>query len=333
METFVRRASNLGFKIDTTDSASLQRSILSIEDPIKRQCVETLLYKCMTRGRYYIAGKQDPDSYSHYYFNLPLYTHFTSPLRRYADIVVHRQLKSLITDEYESLKTQDLDSLKAITDYCNFKKDCANNAQEQAIHLLLSQTINGLSESAGQLLCIGTVVQVYESSFDVLIPEFGVEKRVHGDQLPLVKAEFDKVNRVLELFWESGVDSATYIPPDEQSSLSYRSSIKNKYRTSSSEAAKIQGRTLSQKRSSSPDDIVEKLSKLNIKAPELKVPSSSVESDHSLTPYLENLTIRREGNYNIQEIKELTQVPVLIRAEIGMALPCLTVRVLNPFSS
>lgn len=328
METFVRKAANLGFNIDTTDSATLQRSILSIKDPIKRQCVETLLYKCMTRSKYYIAGKQDPDTFSHYYFNLPLYTHFTAPLRRYADIVVHRQLKSLITEGYESMKTQDLDSLKAITDYCNFKKDCASYAQEQAIHLLLSQTINGLSRTAGQLLCMGTVVQVYESSFDVFIPEFGVEKRVHGDQLPLVKAEFDKVNRILELFWEEGVDSATYIPSDEQSALSYRSSIKNKYRTSSVEAAKLQSKSLSGNKS---DDIIERLSQLKLSPPDLKIPSDS--SDNSLAPYLNGITTRIEGQYKIQEIKELTQVPVLIRAEIGMALPCLTVRVLNPFAT
>lgn len=192
-------------------------------------------------GRYYVAGKQDTDSYAHYYFNLPLYTHFTAPLRRYADLIVHRQLKAVLNKQVED---KDLDSLKAITDYCNFKKDCAANAQEQAIHLLLSQTINEMSETAGQLLCMGTVVQVYESSFDVFIPEFGVEKRVHGDQLPLVKAEFDKNERILELWWEKGVDSATYIPPDEKSSLSYRNSIKNKYRTSALQAAKIKAKQL-----------------------------------------------------------------------------------------
>ena len=45
METFVRKATNLGFKIDTTTSSTLQNSILKIEDPVKRKCVETLLYK------------------------------------------------------------------------------------------------------------------------------------------------------------------------------------------------------------------------------------------------------------------------------------------------
>ncbi|KAG5417754.1 SSD1 [Candida metapsilosis] len=368
IETFVRKATNLGFKIDTTDAATLQNSLLKIEDPVRRQCVEILLYKCMTRGRYYVAGKQDPDSYGHYYYNLPLYTHFSAPLRRYADLIVHRQLKAVLRKEDEE---KDVDSLKALADYCNFKKDCAANAQEQAIHLLLSQTINELSESAGQLLCMGTVVQVYESSFDVFIPEFGIEKRVHGDQLPLAKAEFDKTNRILELFWEKGVDSATYVPPDETTSLSYRNSIKNKYRTSSTEAAKLQNKAILEKKKSDEDSIVEKLRKMNLEPPKLTLPplkkvkevadedttksmpnsptqshipqnvrtNSSSFIDESegpnptgLAPYLQNLETRIEGDSHIQVVRELTEVPVLLRAEIGMTLPCLTVRVLNPFT-
>lgn len=370
METFVRKATNLGFKIDTTTSSTMQNSILAIEDPVKRQCVETLLYKCMSRGKYYVAGKTDPENFGHYYFNLPLYTHFNAPLRRYADLIVHRQLKSVLNNVEEE---RDLDALKATADYCNFKKDCAANAQEQAIHLLLSQTINEISESAGQLLVMGTVVQVYESSFDVFIPEFGVEKRVHGDQLPLMKAEFDKNDRILELFWEKGVDSATYIPPDEQSSLSYRSSIKNKYRTSALQAAKIQNKAILEKKTVTTDSIAEKLASLNIAPPKLAIPTlraitgvqetetstrsmpsspthssfpkntrtnsssilkndGSTDSFNGLAPYLQDVITRVEGDNNIQVIKELIQVPVLIRAEIGMALPCLTVRVLNPFA-
>lgn len=370
LESFTRKAHNLGFDIDSTNSATLQKSILKIEDPVKRHCIETLLYKCISRGRYYIAGKQDPDTYYHYYFNMPLYTHFTGPLRRYADLIVQRQLKTVLQGEYLE-RTGREDALKAIADYCNFKKDCAVNAQEQAIHLLLSQTINDLSKSTGHILCMGVVLQVYESSFDVFVPELGIEKRVHGDQLPLVKAEFDKFSRVLELFWEKGVDSATYVPPDEQSSLSYRSSIKNKFRTSSLEAAKIQMKSTSESESGATDSFIERLAQMNLKPPSLSKPflvdgnkshfmntksmpsspmqptlpmnqrtnsssllESEVKSKHGmngLDPYLKNVTTRIENDNCIQEIRELDEVPILVRAEIGMALPCLTVRSLNPF--
>ena len=85
------------------------------------------------------------------------------------------------------------------------------------------------SQEVGELLASeGIVLCVYESAFDVLIPEYGFEKRVHCDQLPLKKAEFRKETRVLELYWEKGVPSSAYVPEDErpkhQASLSSSSS-------------------------------------------------------------------------------------------------------------
>lgn len=340
IEAFARKAANLGFKIDTSTSASLQKSILAIDDPLKRQCIEILLYKCMPAPKYFIAKAQERENYGHCYLNLPIYTHFTAPLRRFSDLIVQRQLKRAMQGVVPTDIDDDFDALKTIADYCNFKKDCAASAQEQAIHLLLSQTINDMSEHAGQILVMGIVVQVYESSFDIVVPEFGIEKRVHGDQLPLVKAEFDKSNRVLELYWEKGVDSATYVPPDERSLLSYRSSIKNKYRTSALEAAKIQHSTMVEKNTIAPLSITERLAALNIGAPKFsnllglqtfKSTSPGAMGD-DLAPYLADCITRVEGHHCVQEIRELKQVPVLLRAEIGMSLPCLTVRVLNPFA-
>lgn len=335
IEAFARKAANLGFKIDTDTSASLQKSILHIDDPLKRQCIEILLYKCMPSAKYFIAKSQEPENFGHCYLNLPIYTHFTAPLRRFADLVVQRQLKKVISGDPSDVG-EDFESLKTIADYCNFRKDCAASAQEQAIHLLLSQTINDMSKHAGQILVMGIVVQVYESSFDVVVPEFGIEKRVHGDQLPLVKAEFDKSKRVLELYWEKGVDSATYVPPDERSSLSYRSSIKNKYRTSALEAAKIQHSTMVEKNTIAPVSITDKLAAMNIGVPVflslLGQQNFEATQKDDLSPYLRDCITRVEGNKYIQEIRELKQVPVLLRAEIGMSLPCLTVRVLNPFA-
>lgn len=327
LKLFKKKVQNFGYDVDITSASAAISSILSIEDTKARACVEILLFKTFTRAKYFIAGKVDSDQYKNYSLNLPLYTHFTAPLRRYADHVVHRQLKSVIRGtEYQ----EDSDSLKITSEYCNFKKDCAHHAQEQAIHLLLCKTINDMGNATGQLLTMATVLQVYESSFDIFIPEFGIEKRVHGDQLPLIKAEYDGSKRILELYWQAGVDSATFVPADEKNPKSYRNSIKNKFRSTSAEIAATQQKRQSENNSAVSDELAVEFSRLQLQPPSLTLPEGS--SPEPLNDYLRATITKRDGDKYVQEIRELQQVPVLLRAEVGMALPCLTVRALNPFA-
>ncbi len=378
-QSFIKKAKALGYNLNTASSSTLQNGIFKVKDVTIRNALQTLLIKCMSRGKYFVPGKCDAENTNHYIFDLAVYTHFTSPLRRYADHIVHRQLKAILLNTVEDYEETE-DSLKMAADYCNFKKDCAKSAQDQSIHLILSHTINDMSKTTGQLICMGTIIQVYESAFDVYIPDFGIEKRVHGDQLPLKKAEFDKSSRVLELYWEKDVDSATFIPEDERVPFAYHKSIKNRYRASSIASAAAQGRASiegklglnedatknldignlslnSKSTSGSPDDsgndnhsksmpsspahgatpqvdilqspidAPQRTSSLTLKSG-LSIPGSL---SNPLSSYLESTLTRVENEDYIQEIRELKQVPVLLRAEIGMALPCLTVRAINPF--
>ncbi|CCK73018.1 mRNA-binding translational repressor SSD1 KNAG_0M01650 [Huiozyma naganishii CBS 8797] len=328
LTSFKKKVQKLGFDVDVTTSDSILHSILQIPDVDVRKTVEILLFKTMLRAKYFVAGKIDPDQYGHYALNLPIYTHFTNPMRRYADHVVHRQLKAVINDVPY---TEDIDSLKITTEYCNFKKDCAYQAQEQAVHLLLCKTINDMGNATGQLATMATVTQVYESSFDVFIPEFGIEKRVHGDQLPLIKAEFDGVNKVLELYWQLGVDSATFVPADERNPKSYRSSIKNKFKSTTAEIVNFEFSTADQGKSTVSDDLGEELSRLHLEVPTIRLPNRGSPSEDPLDSFISTTVTRTENDNHIQQILELQQVPVLLRAEIGMALPCLSVRALNPY--
>lgn len=214
--TFADRMNKLGLGIDITDSSSLHKSIFAQSDEYKRKALQTLLIKTMQRGKYIVASKMPVEGYNHFANNLPRYTHFTNPTRRYVDIVVHRQLSSVISAGATEF-SEDVESLAKMADQCNVKKDSAKNAQEQSIHFQLCRAVDQVRlENGGELIREAIVLNVYESAFDVLIPEYGFEKRVHCDQLPLKKAEFDKGKRILELYWEKGVQSNVYIPEDER---------------------------------------------------------------------------------------------------------------------
>lgn len=182
-----------------------------------------LLLKSLQRAKYSILSKVPDELRVHYALNLPLYTHFTNPTRRYADIVVHRQLEAIISSD-QTETNEDIASLEKMAEHCNTKKDAAKNAQEQSIHIEQCRILNAKSNSHGaDLITEAVVICVYESAFDVVIPEFGFEKRVHCDQLPLKKAEFDKDKRVLELYWEKGSLSSAYVPEDERPKPSHMS--------------------------------------------------------------------------------------------------------------
>jgi hypothetical protein len=79
----------------------------------------------------------------------------------------------------------DTELVTKIASNCNIKKDAAKLAQEQSSHLFLCVLIDDLTKRYGPVVRSSTVIGVLDSAFDIIIPEFGIEKRVHTDQMPL----------------------------------------------------------------------------------------------------------------------------------------------------
>lgn len=366
LQTFAERMTRIGYDIDTTSSGTLQNSLFKVDDTPLRKGMETLLIKTMARAKYCIMGRTPQHLLPHYALNSGLYTHFTNPSRRYADIIVHRQLEAVLSEgriEYN----EDTDNLVKTTESCNTKKDSAQNAQEQSVHIEACRTMDRKREEAGgDLISEGIVLCVYESAFDVLIPEFGFEKRVHCDQLPLKKAEFRKETRILELYWEKGVPSSAYVPEDERPkpgsqratnavAAAKQAAVAERAKKEHEEAQRknmetgtistddvdalfddeedadtltdsMAGVSLAERPTQSvpPSPTKHSLAKdLHRTRSDSKVPAPEpIESKLSAKErYLKYFTLREEDGEYIQDVKEMTRVPIILKTDLTKSPP------------
>ena len=337
--------------------------------------METLLVKAMQRAKYYIANMVSEQQRQHYSLNLPLYTHFTNPTRRYADVIVHRQLEAVLSNGAIELP-EDVETLSKTAEQCNNKKDSAQSAQEQSVHIESCRLMDRKRQDLGaDLIAEGVVICVYESAFDVLIPEYGFEKRVHCDQLPLKKAEFRKDERVLELYWEKGVPSSAYVPEDERpkASSSARGTNRGTKATTATrdvETAKQHAKETQRKQmdtgSMSTDDVDalfdddDDVSEVTEAAAGVSLNSPVDRTTQSMPPsptrnglssgnphrthsdpkivsgsgdipegkltnkekFLNYFKLREEDGEFIQDVKEMTRVPIILKTDLSKSPPC-----------
>ncbi|KAJ1547744.1 hypothetical protein HK096_000405 [Nowakowskiella sp. JEL0078] len=202
-------AEGLGHKLNASSSGSLQASFEAINDLPTRSVLELLAVKSMKRARYVCAGSVHTlTGYHHYALNIPLYTHFTSPIRRYCDLIVHRMLE--VSLETPLLKSQiefgvqyNLKNIVHIANLCNSNKDAAKAVQDASSKLflciyianvqerLIMQSENQTSEqnqlrirtAQSGVLLNAIVYNISQRSFDVLISDLGLERRVWLEDL------------------------------------------------------------------------------------------------------------------------------------------------------
>jgi len=93
LNEFGEMAGILGFKAgDLTSKHALQKLIHQIEGDPAEQSLMLNLLKSLKRATY------SPEPLGHYGLAKVNYTHFTSPIRRYADLIVHRALQPLLAN-------------------------------------------------------------------------------------------------------------------------------------------------------------------------------------------------------------------------------------------
>ena len=90
----------------------------------------------MQLAEYVAAGKAS--TWKHYALAIPCYTHFTSPIRRYADVMVHRILTATLEGGDAMARTYGVETVETIADHCNDKRLAAKYAQERSAEVSIS---------------------------------------------------------------------------------------------------------------------------------------------------------------------------------------------------
>jgi len=100
-EGFKEFLAGLGIKtkFDSSDvkPADFQKILLSLKDESVYKVVNQVMLRSMMKAKY------SPINIGHFGLASACYCHFTSPIRRYPDLCVHRIIKSVLDGEYSSL--------------------------------------------------------------------------------------------------------------------------------------------------------------------------------------------------------------------------------------
>ena len=183
----VELAGKSGVTIDASNSLSLQRSLDEFtrkeggtdeERALKHQAITSLLTSPMQPAEYFCAGSRESVEWRHFALNIPYYTHFTSPIRRYADVMVHRLLQASLEGE-ESVDGVGYDVVEVgrICDNCNERKLASKKAQERSDRVFLCLYLKKFPMEDA----MGVVIGMGDKSFMVLVPALGLEGRVYLD--------------------------------------------------------------------------------------------------------------------------------------------------------
>mmetsp|Transcript_5872 Transcript_5872/g.11108 ORF Transcript_5872/g.11108 Transcript_5872/m.11108 type:complete len:975 (-) Transcript_5872:532-3456(-) len=183
LQSVIDIAYEKGFEIDGTTSMSLQESLSRMgrecDDQLVMQCITELLMTPMRPAEYIAAGQFEEFDWAHFALNIPYYTHFTSPIRRYPDVLVHRLLQATL-DGKEAVEEFQMseEEIQAICTHCNDKRMASKKAQERSDRVFLSIYL----KSNPIISTLGVVISIGAKAFTVYVPSIGVSGMVYLDE-------------------------------------------------------------------------------------------------------------------------------------------------------
>ncbi|XP_073280073.1 exosome complex exonuclease RRP44 homolog A-like [Primulina huaijiensis] len=176
LEPLIRTAAAVGLYLDVSSSKALADSLDCAvgDDPYFNKLIRILATRCMTQAVYFCSGDLSPLEFAHYGLAAPLYTHFTSPIRRYADVMVHRLLAASLGIFRLPDVFQDRSWLTAVADNLNYRHRNAQMASRSSVelHTLIYFRKRPTDTEA-------RIVKIRSNGFIVFVPKYGIEGPVY----------------------------------------------------------------------------------------------------------------------------------------------------------
>uniref|UniRef100_A0A8C0J9T6 Protein DIS3 homolog n=1 Tax=Chelonoidis abingdonii TaxID=106734 RepID=A0A8C0J9T6_CHEAB len=208
-DILVKAAKSKNLEIKTDSAKALADTLDKAESPefpYLNTLLRILATRCMMQAVYFCSGMDN--DFHHYGLASPIYTHFTSPIRRYADIIVHRLLAVAINADSTYPELTDKHKLADLCKNLNYRHKMAQYAQRASVafHTQLFFKNTGVVNEEAYILF------VRKNAIVVLIPKYGLEGTVffeekdkpkpnlsYNDEVPSLTVEnttfhtFDKV--------------------------------------------------------------------------------------------------------------------------------------------
>ncbi|KAG0151896.1 hypothetical protein CROQUDRAFT_650470 [Cronartium quercuum f. sp. fusiforme G11] len=164
-----------GFELDASSSGALAASLDTCVDPnwpTFNTLVRIMATRCMLPAEYFAAGSVSKDAFGHYGLASSIYTHFTSPIRRYADILVHRQLQAAISKRALPNAMTSKAFLERIMININKRHNAAQRAGRASVEFYVALAIKAKKEN---VRAEAFVIRAFRNGLAVFVSQYGLE--------------------------------------------------------------------------------------------------------------------------------------------------------------
>jgi len=175
-DDLVESAKVKGFNVKPDDGKSLSESLDKARIPgdyFFNLMLRMIATRCMTPAAYFCSGYFDPKviSFTHFGLAADLYTHFTSPIRRYADLLVHRLLGASIGASTLDKNLKNKNNVQMYCDQINYRHRMAQLASRASARLHTVMYI----KSKRELIEEAHIFFIRQNAIQILIPRIAFE--------------------------------------------------------------------------------------------------------------------------------------------------------------